>query len=594
MKSDTICERLVNLRTQMKKNGFSAYLINGSDPHMSEYVPARWQTREYISGFSGSYGWLAITTNKAVLWTDTRYYLQANQQLEGTGITMMKARDPEELKLNQWLAGELNEGDIVAFDGACYSNNEFSIFEKSFSSKGIKINFNIDLLDNIWIDRPELPFSKAFLHPMKWAGQSRKEKFVTITNELEKVGADLIVISALDDLGWVFNLRGADVDCNPVALGFGIVEGNKAKLFIDPQKLNDLETKELLKDGVEIIDYYEFYSTIKQIKGKSIFIDPDRTNYKVAQLIKGNNKIIEGLSIPAILKSCKNKAEIEGMKLAHITDGIALLDFQLWLEKAINELEINEYDVALKLSECRAKRPGYVGDSFFPIIGYKDHGAIVHFHVESHTANELEREGVLLFDSGGQYEFGTTDVTRTIGLGAVSDQFKKDFTLVLKGMIKLSKIKFPKGTIGCHLDVLAREALWLENLNYGHGTGHGVGAFMNVHEGPGSIRQDLNDQPIRIGNIFSNEPAFYREGQYGLRTENVMVCVQDKCTEYGDFLRFETLTQYPIDTNLIEKSLLSEVEIDWINNYHQTVLETLSPLIDEKMLDLLKRLTQAI
>lgn len=589
-----IQKRLSKLRSLMAENGLSAYLINGSDPHMSEYVPARWQTREFISGFSGSYGWLAVTAEKAALWTDSRYYLQAGQQLEGTGIEMLKARLPETPSVDCWLAGLLKVGNTVGFDGSCYSISEVLSFEKVFDAYQIKLNTSLDLLNDVWEDRPEIPSEKAFLHPVKWAGLNRVQKFEQIRNELAQKGADAMIISALDDLGWTFNLRGADVDCNPVVLAYGIIDKTSARLFIDTKKLSQEHLDELRADAVELNEYVDFYNALVKINGQKIFIDAARTNSLIHQIIKDKNHLIFGLSIPAILKSIKNEAELEGMKKAHVTDGLALLDFQLWLEEAMQNETVTEWDVALKLIECRTKRIGYVGPSFFPIVGYKDHGAIVHFHVSSESANLLKPEGVLLFDSGGQYEFGTTDITRTIALGPVSDQIKKDFTLVLKGMIALTQVKFPKGTMGCHLDVLARKALWDNYQNYGHGTGHGVGAFMNVHEGPGSIRPDLNDQPVRVGNVFSNEPGFYREGEYGIRTENLIYCAEDKSTEFGDFLQFKTLTKYPIDIKLIDVSLLTKEEKDWLNDYHQSMLSSLSYFTNSEQFNLLKRLTQAI
>ena len=578
----------------MSANGLNAFLINGYDPHMSEYVPARWQSREYISGFSGSYGWLAITLHKAVLWTDSRYYLQAGQQLEGTGIEMLKARDTDTPTIENWLAGELKPDDVVGFDGSCYSTSEVQIFQKVFTAHHLKMNYEIDLLNQIWTDRPSVSDHKAFLHPVKWAGLSRTQKFEQIRSEMAKQNADTMIISALDDLGWTFNIRGSDVDCNPVVMGYGIISHKHVQLFIDFAKLDDQQIAELKSDGVELLPYDQFFFELKTLKNKKLWFDPNRTNFLIHQTIKDENQLFNGLSIPALLKSCKNDAEMEGMKKAHITDGLALLDFQLWLEGAMVHETITEYDVAQKLIEFRAKKIGYVGVSFFPIVGYLDHGAIVHFRVSPETANVLKPEGVLLFDSGGQYEFGTTDITRTIALGPVTDQIKKDFTLVLKGMINLSMIKFPKGTHGCHLDVLARSALWKVNQNYGHGTGHGVGAFMNVHEGPGSIRPDLNDQPIRLGNVFSNEPGMYRQGEYGIRVENLMYCVADVSNEFGDFYQFKTLTKYPIDTNLIDLNLLTSDEKEWLNNYHQSLLSGLSYFTNSDQFALLKRLTQPV
>ncbi|MGF7139457.1 aminopeptidase P family protein [Roseimarinus sediminis] len=589
-----IQERLQQLRKLMKEEGLNAYLINGSDPHMSEYVPERWQTRAWISNFTGSFGWLAITADKAALWTDSRYYLQAGQQLDGTGFVMMKARVPDAISLEDWLASELNEGETVGFDGSCYPLAEVKSFEKKWAALGIKIESAIDLPEKAWTDRPALSDAKAFMHPLEWAGKTRREKITEINEKLQQAGAEITVLTALDDLGWTFNIRGADVECNPVVLAFAIIGKGLTKLFVDGSKFSADDWKELKNDGVDVFDYALFYDHLRQIKGKKVLVDPARTNYEAGRILAEKNQLIEQLSIPQLLKSVKIKAEIEGMKKAHVTDGLALLDFQLWLEEALLNSKVTEYDVALQLAEFRAKRFGYVGTSFFPIVGYRDHGAIVHFRVSSETANVLEPEGILLFDSGGQYQFGTTDITRTIALGAVSNEMKRDFTLVLKGMIKLSKIRFPKGTIGCHLDVLAREALWNEKLNYGHGTGHGVGAFMNVHEGPGSIRPDLNSIPLQPGNIFSNEPGMYREGKYGIRTENLILVVEDEENEFGSFMRFETLTRYPIDTRLVDKRLLSDDEIKWLNQYHQDVLSSLSPFTNSEEFKLLKRLTQAI
>ncbi|MCF8362625.1 MAG: aminopeptidase P family protein [Prolixibacteraceae bacterium] len=589
-----IKERIEALRKAMKENNLQAYLINGSDPHMSEYVPAHWQSRPFMSGFTGSFGYMAVTMDKAALWTDSRYYLQAGEELKNTGIEMMKAREPEAVTLEQWIAGELHPGSTVGFDGTCYSLAEAESFEGFFSENDLQVQSGVDLLAGVWKKRPGMPDSKAFLHPTQWAGLSRAEKFAKLNKELEKAGADLMVLSALDDIGWTFNIRGADVECNPVVLSFAVVGQNAVKLFIDKSKFEEKDLTEIKNDGVEVLPYESFYIELKRIKGKTVMIDPARTNYHVFNMLNNNNKIKRQLSVPALLKSCKNNAELVGMKKAHIADGLALLNFQLWMEEKLGKETITEYDVAMKLEAFRAEREGYVGTSFFPIVGYLDHGAIVHFRVSPETANELKPEGILLFDSGGQYEYGTTDITRTISLGPVTYKMKRDFTQVLKGMINLSSIKFPKGTKGCHLDVLARAALWNDQKNYGHGTGHGVGAFMNVHEGPASIRPDLNDQPLRVGNIFSDEPGIYRAGEYGIRIENLVHVVEDVENGFGTFFKFETLTKFPICTKLIDTTLLTADEINWINDYHKDVQNSLSPFADEKQLKLLKRLTMPI
>ncbi len=591
---EIIKERLKTLRSLMTQKGISAYLINGSDPHLGEYLPSRWETRSFISGFTGSYGWLAITLEEAVLWTDSRYYLQYEIETEGTGISLEKARLPETIPVEVWVSQRLKPGDSVGFDGSCYPASEVNRYIKLLSKKGIRIESHLDLLDEMWPDRPGLPEAKAFLHPVQWAGLSRKEKFKIIYEETLKQNSDITIISALDDLCWTFNIRGNDVDFNPLVLGYGIISKGNAILFIDKDKFDEPSLEELKKDGVEILPYGQFYSYISKIEGEKILIDPDRTNFLIEMILREKNHISESVSIPNLLKSRKNEAEIEGFRKANISDGVALLDFVNWIENNIEKTEITEWDAVCKLDEFRSKRPGYRGSAFYPIIGYKDHGAIVHLHVSKEFSSKLEPDGVLLFDSGGQYDFGTIDTTRTIALGPVDDDVRRDFTLALKGVIALSTASFPKGTIGCHLDVLVRNHLWRNKMNYGHGTSHGVGSFLNVHEGPMSIRQDLNNQPICPGNVISVEPGIYRTGKYGVRTENVIVCIEDEESEFGEFLKFETLTVFPIDTRLINKDLLSNQEIDWINNYHESVYSKLSPLVSSELLNLLELLTQPI
>ena len=591
---EVIKARLIDLRRLMVENGLSAFLVNGCDPHLGEYLPERWQTREFVSGFTGSYGWLAITSDEAALWTDSRYFLQYEIETSGTGISLEKARLPETITIENWLSQRLSAGDVVGFDGACYSAAEVALFEKTFQKNGIVMNSQIDLLEALWSDRPSLPTSKAFLHPVKWAGKTRPEKFAQIYSEVEKIGGTATIISALDDLCWTFNIRGADVECNPVVLSYGIIQKEKAMLFVDLNKFDQHAINELIADGVEILPYNDFYNYLPTLQNEVVVIDPNRINYLIQQKIVDKNRLIEAVSVPNLLKSVKNETEISGMKKAMVEDGMALLDFQFWLENTIGKEQITEYDVVCKLEECRSKRPGFKGISFESIVGYKDHGAIVHLHVTPDFANVLEPNGVLLIDSGGQYEFGTTDTTRTFVLGAVGQDVKRDFTLALKGMIALSTVRFIRGTIGCHLDVLARNVMWKYGINYGHGTAHGVGSFLNVHEGPMSIRMDLNNVPICPGNVLSNEPGIYRTGKYGVRTENVMVCKEDISTEFADFYSFETLTLFPIDTRLIDFSLMLEDEIAWINDYHHLVFKKLSPLAPPEQLELLERLTKPV
>jgi Xaa-Pro aminopeptidase len=589
-----ILERLHELRKSMTKNGIAAWLDNGTDPHLSEYIPAHWQTRPFLSGFTGSYGWMAITQTEAALWTDSRYFLQAETELAGTGITMLKARMPDTISVENWVANRLKPGQIAAFNGQCYPVAAAKTMLNTFRKKEIDVKLDTDLIPTIWHNRPTLPQAPAFDHLVEYAGWSRSEKFDKIETELERIGADLQVVCALDDLAWCFNLRGADVEFNPVIMGYALLGKVCRKLFIDSCKLPESLKQSLLADGIELYQYDQFFEQLETLKGQRIYIDPERTNFHVFQKLHDNNQIVEGISIACSLKAIKTEAETDGFNKAMIDDALALLNFQLWLEESIGKQVISEYDIAQKLNEFRMQNPNCIGPSFYPIIGYKEHGAIVHIHVTPENSLNVLPEGVLLFDSGGQYQYGTTDITRTIALGTVGQQQKIDYTLVLKGVIALSGICFPVGTIGCHLDVLARQALWQQKMNYGHGTSHGVGAFLNVHEGPFSIRPDLNNQAIAPGMVMSVEPGIYRTGQYGIRIENMVHCVEDERNEFGNFLRFETLTLYPLDLSLIEHGLLSNDEKRWINQFHQNIYKKLLPFTNKTQEILLKRLTTLI
>ena len=592
--STSVVENLKNLREAMAAKGIDAYLINGSDPHLSEYMPDHWQSRSFISGFTGSYGYLAFTKTEAVLWTDSRYFLQAEEQLAGTGIQMLKARLPESISPEQWLADRTKYGDNVAFDASCYPIAEVHAIENKLTPEGVNLRYDIDLLEDIWSDRPELPMNAMTDYPVEFAGVSRVEKLEGIRKKLKAQKCNATVITALDDIAWTFNVRGSDVECNPVVLAYGLITPEKVTLFVDGEKLDDEIRQNIIADGVEIQNYGEFYRILDTLENHEILVDDVRTNALIEQILQNRNEVKYGVSIPNLLKAVKNDTEIEGFRKAMLSDGLALLDFQNWLEPALEEGSVTEYEIAEKLEHFRSQQEGYVGSSFFPIVGYKDHGAIVHFHVTPEVANDVTNDGLLLFDSGGQYEMGTTDITRTIRLGNVPKQAISDFTLVLKGMIALSKVKFMKGAVGCHLDILARHALWQNGLNYGHGTGHGVGARLNVHEGPMAIRQELVNIMIQPGMVMSNEPGLYRENQYGIRTENVIVCVEKETTEFGTFYGFESLTLYPIDITMIDKSMLDEEEISWINAYQVMVNEKLSVKATAAQKALLDRLTQTI
>ena len=592
---ELIRNRIGDLRANMQEKGLSAYVIFGTDPHMSEYLPERWQTRTFIAGFTGSAGMVVVSLDKAALWTDSRYFLQAEEQLAGTGIDLVKMRTPGHPEPDQWIRMNLQKGAVAGIDEWSVSISQFAAMQSSLAASGITLKETGDLLDEIWTDRPALPDSPVFEHELKYACTSRNEKIEVIGTELKKVGADMQIITALDDLAWTFNLRGTDVECNPVFMSYAIVSAKETTLFVNLQKIStELKTK-LESEGIQLKGYEEITVALQQLPAHSrILIDRDRTNQAILKNIPKQCLVVEGLSIPCRLKAIKSQGEINHIRQAMRKDGVALLEFLYWIENNLGKIPVTEYTVAEKLNELRAKQAGFKGISFYPIVGYKEHGAIVHFHVAEDNALPVEKDGFLLFDSGGQYLDGTTDTTRTIALGELTARQKSDFTITLKGMISLTNAKFPVNTRGYHLDILARKDMWQHGMNYGHGTGHGVGYFLNVHEGPMSIRQEFNDRVIEAGMVLSNEPAFYRLGEYGLRTENMMVCVQDESTEFGDFLRFDTLTLCPIDAKAIEKSLLNPEEIEWLNNYHQWVYEELSPLVNDELKGLLKEQTRAI
>ena len=591
---DIIRTRIDRLRAEMIKAGVDAWYISGTDPHCSEYLPKRWETREYIAGFTGSYGLVVLTKSKAALWTDSRYFLQASEELEGTGIDMMKLRVPDAVSPETWLCNTLPAGSKVGLDTQTVTVNDFLNLQKALSEKGIELVETPDLLEIVWDERPQIPTDKVFELDLKYAGVSRQQKQQNIAAELAAANADLHVVSMLDELAWLYNLRGSDIQYNPVFTAFALVGNDENVLFVDHKKIDAALKEKLEADGVLLKEYDAFYSYLSEIKGKKIFIDPSTMNYAACNALADKNETVRGTSILAIQKAQKNSTELEGFRNAMKKDGAALVEFLYWAKEAIGKETITDYYFGEKLAEFRAKQEGFKGESFHPIVGYKSRGAIVHLHVGADDARPLEADGVVLFDSGGQYIDGTTDITRTIALGAVSDQFKTDFTLTLKGMIGLTLAKFPYGVKGCHLDILARQALWEHGMNYGHGTGHGVGHFLNVHEGPMAIRLEYNENLILPGQVLSNEPAFYREGLYGLRTENMMVCVELETSEFGRFLGFDTLTLCPIDTSLIKVELLNEKERKWLNSYHERVNKELKPLLEPTLHIFLDELTAAI
>jgi Xaa-Pro aminopeptidase len=583
-----ITDRITSLRSLMQGSAIDGYLIYGTDPHLSEYVPDAWRSREWISGFTGSYGKVAITLNHAALWTDSRYFIQAESQLSGTTIEMMKDRQADTIPVDLWLEQKINPGSVVAIDGLTVSASEAKALEQKLGANGITLILNADLVSPIWENRPLLSQSPINDFPVRFSGSDRSEKLSQIRNRLTEAGAEATLICQLDDLAWSFNLRGNDISYNPLFTGYGYVDLQQAILFVGEGKVSRELSDDLTREGVRVINYESIFSFLEQIDPLPFYLDPDRTNSLIYRIIAKRCKVIDGLSIPTLLKSVKNEVEISGMRESHIRDGVAMVNFLYWFAENFGKEKITELSIAEKLKTFRSEQALFMGESFCPTVAFGSHGAIVHYSATSESDFEVKRDGILLFDSGGQYLDGTTDITRTIPTGLVTPQQQSDFTLVLKGMIQLAKAVFPENTRGYSLDTLARKALWSSGLNYGHGTGHGVGHFLSVHEGPMSIRPEYNSEPVREGQVITDEPGIYREGEYGIRIENVLVCKNECHTAFGRFLSFDTLTLCPIDRQLVDPKMLEKDELNWLNTYHARVISELGPRLNSDVLKWLK------
>ncbi|MCX6239465.1 MAG: aminopeptidase P family protein [Bacteroidia bacterium] len=583
-----VIDRITSLRSLMREKNIDGYLIYGTDPHLSEYVPEAWRSREWISGFTGSYGKVAITQDYAALWTDSRYFIQAESQLSGTKIVMIKDRQADTISVDNWMKQKLKPGSIVAIDGLTISAAEANTLELKLSANGIILDLNADLVSPIWENRPILSQSVVTDFPIRFAGHCRSEKLAQIRNQLTVNGSKATLVCQLDDLAWSFNLRGKDISYNPLFTGYGYVDQEQAILFIDDEKVPTALKDVLEREGVHVINYESIFSFLKQLKQLSFYLDPDRTNSLIYRLISKYCKVNDGLSIPTFLKSVKNEVETLGIKEAHIRDGVAMVNFLFWFDKHFGKKKITELSIAEELGKFRSEQAFYMGESFSPIVAFGVHGAIVHYSATSESEFEVLPDSILLIDSGGQYLDGTTDLTRTIATGKITLRHQTDFTLVLKGMIQLAKAVFPENTKGYSLDILARKALWSNGLNYGHGTGHGVGHYLSVHEGPMAIRQEYNGEPIRAGQIITDEPGLYREGEYGIRIENVLVCKEECQSKFGRFLSFDTLTLCPIDRKLVDRQLLADDELKWLNAYHARVLKELGTFLNTDVFKWLK------
>ena len=577
----TIIERLALLRKEMKAAGLSAYIIPSSDAHLSEYTPDRFKSRAWISGFNGSAGTVVVTLDKAGLWTDSRYFLQAGEQLKDSSIELFKMGVPGVPTIEGFLASELPAGAVVGADGACLSFAEADDTERKLAVYGIEYRLTQDLIERVWADRPALPDQPLFLHPEEYSGASAKERIGAVRGKLRAQGANATIITMIDELAWVFNVRGNDVSFNPVAVGFGYIGEKEAVIFVAPAKVPEEVRSYLTANGVTLKGYTELDSFIAALPAEvRLLVDTKRITYHIYSLIPAHCRKIEGVSALTQLKAIKNGTEIACLRKVMARDGASLTRFFKWLEEALGRGETyTEYELGIRLNEFRAKDDKFYGDSFGTICGYLGNGAIVHYSAQKDTAATVRPEGVLLLDSGGQYVDGTTDITRTVALSAPSEELRMDYTLVLKGHIQLALVQYLEGTRGSQLDILARHALWQQGLNYGHGTGHGVGFFLNVHEGPQNIRMEVNPTPLELGMITSNEPGLYRSGKYGIRIENLVITELREETEFGRFFGFETVTLCYLDNQLVRKDLLTAEEIAWYDAYQERVYQTIAPLL---------------
>ncbi|NJL76140.1 MAG: aminopeptidase P family protein [Saprospiraceae bacterium] len=579
----SVIEKILLLRQIMLSHQIDALVIPTSDPHQNEYLSDTWKIREWLSGFTGSAGTLVITANHAGLWTDSRYFLQAEVQLEGTTIELHHMTPGKGLEYDKWLTTQLPLGSKVACDGLLFSVNQIEHIQSVLTTAGLELTFKSLDWSKIWQDRPTISQTPIFEHHVQFAGVARTEKLAIVRQQLNHQKVDGYLLSALDEIAWLFNLRGADIPCNPVFFAYAYITPTQVLLFADHQKINSELRATLEQQSIQVKDYQAFTDFIQAIPSHhQVLIDPVTTSIEISLLLKAQK--VRQESFIRHLKSEKNPIEIAHIKQAMVKDGVALVKLYRWLEQTLTKRSIPESEVAAQLKHFRSQQANYHGESFDAIVGYNANGAIVHYKPESTSCANIEADGLLLIDSGGQYHDGTTDLTRTIALGKPTSVQKQDFTLVLKGHIALLTAYFPEGTNGIQLDTIARAPLWKHGFNYGHGTGHGVGFFSNVHESPPKIVPTTNGRGVTIlkpGMVMSNEPGLYRKGAYGIRIENLMLCVVGETSEFGAFLKFEVLSLFPIALHLIDTAWLDDSEITWLNAYHQKVYQALLPFLDE-------------
>jgi Xaa-Pro aminopeptidase len=588
-------ERLALLRAAMRQNSIDAYIIPLSDPHISEYVPDHWKIITWLTGFTGSAATVVITDSFAGLWTDSRYFIQAENEISGSGFMVVKPSVNGDHSYIKWLSENLSESCRIALDGKIFPARKARELREALSHGKRSFDFTCDLVSDLWTDRPPMPASKVEDHPLAYCGKERSVKIDEVRKLMAARKADYSLLTSPDDIMWLLNIRGRDLQFTPLVFSFAVVGKKQIFLFADEGRFPVALASELDRIGVLILPYEETTGMISVLKqGKTILVSPQTTSVEIYDAIPSRFRIIEDTSIPSALKAVKNRTELENIGKVMIKDGVVLTKFFHWIEDNAGLVPMTERSLSMRLHEFKLMDREYRGPSFQTIVAYNHHAALPHYTARPESDMELGEEGILLVDSGSQYPGGTTDITRTIPVGIPTKKQKRDFTLVLKGHIRLANAKFPAGTKGYQLDILAREALWNEGLNYGHGTGHGVGYFLSVHEGPQGISPAVNKTPIEEGMIVSNEPALYREGEYGIRTENLLVCYEDEESEFGKFLRFDTLSLCYIEQSLIDKELMNKRETDWLNSYHSEVCDKLSPHLSAEEREWLREKTRPL
>lgn len=592
----TIEQRLEALRQLMLREHLAAFIFPSTDPHSGEYVPEHWKGRQWISGFNGSAGTAVVTLEDAAVWTDSRYFIAAEEQLHGTEFKLMKDGMPGTPSIAEWLADKLKytNNTEVALDGMVNTLNEVNALKEELRKLGgLTLRTNLDPLKTIWTNRPEIPTNKVELQPLELAGEETRHKIERIRMALRAVHADGTLVSTLDDVAWTLNLRGSDVECNPVFVAYLLIEQQRTTLYINKEKLTNEVYNYLLSQQIDVEDYADVTKGLANYAEYNILLDPNTTNYTLAKMVKCQEIVTMPSPVPA-LKAVKNEAEIRGFRNAMLKDGIAMVKFLKWLKPAVEAGNETEMSLDDKLTSLRAEQPLFKGKSFETIVGYEAHGAIVHYEATPETNIPVKPHGLVLIDSGGQYQDGTTDITRTIALGDTTPEQRTAYTLVLKGFINFAMLKFPDGATGTQLDATARLPLWREGMNYLHGTGHGVGAYLNVHEGPHQVRMQWRPAPFHAGMTVTDEPGLYVEGLFGIRIENTLLTTPYRSTPFGEFLQFSSLTLCPIDTAPIERSMLTIDELSWLNNYHRTVYNTLAPHLDSEHTEWLKDATKPL